>query len=53
MTTLNVTLPTGKAGKVSVFTIEFKITDFDKVIDSVSELQNEKELRASNLWTVK
>jgi hypothetical protein len=53
MATLNVTIPTGKAGRVSVFTIEFKKSDFEKVIDSVSEIQNEKELRASNLWTVK
>lgn len=50
--TLTVTIPTGKAGKVNFFKIQFDIQNFDKVTSAVSLVQSEKELRNSNLWIV-
>ena len=52
MTTINITLPTGKAGKVSVFTIEFSVLNFDAVIEAVSGVKTVSELKSSNLWRI-
>jgi hypothetical protein len=52
MTTLNVTLPTGKPGQQRIFTIEFNITNFDQVIDKVSKVVSVIELKNSKLWSV-
>jgi hypothetical protein len=53
MTTINVTIPTGKPGQQSIFTIEFSILNFDEVIDAVSEIKTIIELQNSKLWKVK
>jgi hypothetical protein len=52
MTTINVTLPTGKAGQQKIFTIEFSILNFDLVIDAVTQIKNITDLNNSNLWKV-
>jgi hypothetical protein len=52
MTTLKVTLPTNKAGQVAVFTIQFSISDFDTVIDAVSECKTVEQLYGSSIWKV-
>ena len=52
MTTIKVTLPSNKAGQLRVFTIEFSIKDFDKVIDAVSEVKTIDDLKKSELWKV-
>ena len=52
MTTLKVTIPTGKAGQQAIFTIEFATSNFDAVIDAVSEVKNINELKSSSLWKV-
>jgi hypothetical protein len=52
MTTLKVTLPTKKAGQLFVYTIEFSISDFDAVVDAVSEIRNYQDLINSTLWKV-
>jgi hypothetical protein len=52
MTTLNVTLPTGKAGQQRIFTIEFSKSNFDLVIDQVSKVTSIIELKNSKLWMV-
>jgi hypothetical protein len=52
MTTINITLPTNKSGKQSVFTIQFSVLNFDSVIDAVSKVKNIEELYSSNLWKV-
>lgn len=52
MTTLNVTLPTKKAGKLAVFTIQFSILNFDEVIDAVSKIKSVEQLNNSTLWKV-
>ena len=51
MTTINVTLPTNKAGKLAVFTIQFEIKNFDAVIDQIENVTIEG-LFSSNLWKV-
>ena len=50
MTTLNVTLPTKKAGQLAVYTIVFNIADFDQVIEAVSSITTFEELSNSSLW---
>jgi hypothetical protein len=52
MTTINVTLPTNKAGKLAVFTIKFSVLKFDEVIDAVSNVKTIEQLKSSNLWEV-
>lgn len=52
MTTLKVTLPTKKAGQLSIFTIQFPITNFDAVVDAVAKIKNYNELKNSTLWQV-
>jgi len=52
MTTLKVTLPTKKAGQLAVFTIQFLISDFDAVVNAVSECKTVNELYASSIWKV-
>ena len=52
MATMNITLSTGKAGKLSVFTIEFSVLNFDAVIEAVSGVKTVSELKSSNLWRV-
>ena len=52
MTTITVTLPTGKAGQQASFTIQFNVSDFDSVIESVSSITTVKDLYSSNLWRV-
>lgn len=52
MTTLKVTLPTKKSGQLAVFTIEFSITNFDKVVDAVSEVKTIEQLNNNALWKV-
>ena len=52
MTTLKVTLPTKKAGQLAVFTIQFSISDFDAVVNGVSECKTVNELYASSIWKV-
>lgn len=52
MTTLTLTLPTGKAGQQATFTIQFNVSNFDAVIESVSELKSVEDLYSSNLWKV-
>jgi len=51
--TINVTLPTQKAGLLSVFTIEFKAKDFDAVVESVASVKTFDELNNNLLWTIK
>lgn len=53
MTTLNITLPTGKKANLAVYTIQFSIALFDQVIEKVSEITTYEELTACNLWIVK
>ncbi len=53
MTTINVTIPTGKPGKVAVFTIEFQVSKFDEVIEAVSTIKTISEIQNFNLWEVK
>jgi len=52
MTTLKVTLPTKKAGQLAVFTIQFSISNFDAVVNAVSECKTVNELYASSIWRV-
>jgi hypothetical protein len=52
MTTLKVTLPTKKAGQVAVYTIQFSVSDFDAVVEAVSEIRNYQDLINSTLWKV-
>lgn len=52
MTTLNITIPTGKAGKVAYFTIQFSIANFDQVVDAVANIKTINDLN-NPLWTVK
>ena len=52
MTSIKVTLPSNKAGQLKVFTIEFSIKDFDRVIDAVSEVKTIDDLKKSELWKV-
>jgi len=52
MKTLNVTLPTNKAGKLAIFTISFSLAQFDAVIDAVSQIKSFDELNNNNLWKV-
>jgi len=52
MTTLKVTLPTKKAGQLAIFTIEFSITNFDAVVDAVSQIKTIEGLKNNSLWKV-
>jgi hypothetical protein len=53
-TSITVTITDNKkAGRVKYFTIEFLTANFEKVIDMVSEIRTEKELRNSIAWTIK
>lgn len=52
MKTLKVTLPTKKAGQLAVFTIQFSIANFDKVVDAVAEVKTIEELNNNTLWKV-
>lgn len=52
MTTLNVTIPTKKAGKLAVFTIQFDIANFEKVVDAAASLKSIEELNSCTLWKV-
>ena len=51
MTTMNVTLATGKAGQQAIFKIQFEVSKFDEVIEKVSCITIE-ELITSTLWKV-
>ena len=51
MTTMNVTLATGKAGQQAIFKIQFEVSKFDEVIEKVSCITIE-ELMTSTLWKV-
>lgn len=52
MTTINITIPTGKAGKLAVYTLEFSITNFDAVIEAAANVKTVNDLK-NELWTVK
>jgi len=52
MTTIKITLPTKKAGQVAVYTIQFSVSDFDAVVEAVSEIRNYQDLINSTLWKV-
>jgi len=52
MTTIKITLPTKKAGQLSVYTIQFSVSDFDAVVDAVSGIRNYEDLINSTLWKV-
>lgn len=52
MSTITVTLPTKKAGKVAYFQIKFNVADFDKVVDAVAEVKTIEQLYSSPLWKV-
>lgn len=52
MTTLHVTLPTNKAGQLSVFTVKFNVANFDKVVEALAEVKSIKELNNNTLWEV-
>ena len=52
MTTLKITLPTTKAGKLAVFTIKFDIKNFDIVTDLISEIKTIDELLNNKNWEV-
>ena len=53
MTTLSVTLPNPKkSGNLLHFTIEFQISNFDKVIDMISKITTVDELKNSVAWKI-
>jgi hypothetical protein len=52
MISLKVTLPTKKSGQLDVFTIQFRIANFDKVVVSVAEVKSIEELKNNTLWKV-
>ena len=52
MTTLKITLPTSKAGQLAIYTIEFAISNFDLVIEQVSNIKTIEELKKSNLFKI-
>ncbi len=56
MTTLTITTPTTKAGKVAYFTIEFLVSNFDTVLDKVETLTNPEDvysIEKTGIWKVK
>ena len=52
MTTIKITLPTKKAGQLAVYTIQFSVSDFDAVVEAVSEIRNYQDLINCKLWKV-
>ncbi len=53
MTKLSVTIPNPKkTGNLLYFTIEFQTSNFEKVVDMISEITTIEQLNNSNIWRV-